>query len=65
MDTRKRLTDTKVQVEAPFEYAEKLACLAQRQQEIEQSLDLTKNQAPSQLNADGSDVSPDEGRQGQ
>jgi len=48
-DTRKRLTDTKAQVEAPFEYGEKLAALVQRQQEIEDLLDLTKNQASSQL----------------
>ena len=60
-DTRKRLTDTKVQVEAPFEYVEKLASLVHRQQEIGDALDLTKNQASSQLNADGSDgSSPDD-----
>jgi hypothetical protein len=54
-DTRKRLTDTQTQVEAPFEYAEKLASLVQRQQEIEDALDLTKNQVSSQLNADVAD----------
>jgi len=48
-DTRKRLTDTQAQVEAPFEYVEKLASLVRRQQEIEDALDLTKNQASSQL----------------
>jgi len=46
-DSRKRLADTQAQVVAPFEYAEKLASLMQRQQEIEEQLDLTKNQAPS------------------
>jgi hypothetical protein len=60
-DTRKRLSDTKVQVEAPFEYAEKLTSLAQRQQEIEDALDLTKNQASIQLNSEGSDVLSEEG----
>jgi hypothetical protein len=56
-DTRKRLTDTQPQVEAPFEYAEKLTSLVQRQQEIEDALDLTKNQAASHLNADGTNGS--------
>jgi predicted metal-dependent peptidase len=60
-DTRKRFTDTKVQVEAPFEYAEKLASLVQRQQEIEDALDLTKNQASSQLNAESSDSPHEDG----
>jgi uncharacterized membrane protein YccC len=50
-DTRKRLADTQAQVEAPFEYAARLAFLARRQQEIENELDLTKNQAPSVLDA--------------
>jgi predicted nucleic acid-binding Zn-ribbon protein len=54
-DTRKRLTDTKVQVEAPFEYAEELASLVQRQQEIEDALDLTKHQASGQLAANGTE----------
>ena len=48
-DTRKRLADTQAQVETPFEYAERLASLARRQQEIEEQLDLTKDQAPSGL----------------
>ena len=34
--------DTQVQVEAPFEYAERLASLLRRQQEIEDELDLTR-----------------------
>ena len=48
-DTRKRLADTQAQIEAPFEYAERLASLARRQQEIADELDLTKSQAPSGL----------------
>jgi hypothetical protein len=51
-DTRKRLADTQTQVNAPFEYAERLAELVQRQQAIEDELDLTKNQAAAQLEAD-------------
>ena len=54
-DTRKRLADTQTQVEAPFEYAERLASLARRQQETEDELDLTGDQAPS-----GLDGKPDE-----
>ena len=54
-DTRKRLADTQVQVDAPFEYADRLASLVRRQQEIEDELDLTKGQAPS-----GLDGKPDE-----
>jgi len=37
----------------------------QRQQEIEDTLDLTKNQASSQLNADGSDGSSEGGTKGE
>ncbi len=51
-DTRKRLADTQAQVDTPFEYAERLAALVQRQQEIEDALDLTKNQAPRQFDAE-------------
>ena len=51
-DTRKRLADTQAQVDAPFEYAEHLSALARRQQEIENELYLTKNQAAAQLEAD-------------
>jgi TolA-binding protein len=55
-DTRKRLADTQAQVEAPFEYTERLASLVQRQQEIEDALDLTKNQAPSQCGTETGDA---------
>jgi hypothetical protein len=51
-DTRKRLADTQTQVDTPFEYAELLATLVRRQQEIEDELDLTKNRASAQLEAD-------------
>jgi hypothetical protein len=59
-DTRKRLADTQTQVGAPFEYAERLACLARRQQEIEDELDLTKGQTPSWLDGNRGEV-PSEG----
>ena len=53
-DAHKRLADTQAQADAPFEYAGRLAELVQRQQEIEDELDLTKNQASSQLGDDTS-----------
>jgi hypothetical protein len=56
LDTRKRLADTQAQVEAPFGYAERLAFLAQRQQEIEEELDLTKGQAPGALDGKPEDT---------
>jgi hypothetical protein len=51
-DTRKRLVDTQAQVGARFEYAARLADLSRRQQEIEDDLDLTKNQASAQLGSE-------------
>jgi len=51
-ESRKRLADSQAQVDAPFEYAERLASLAQRQQQIENELDLTKSQSSSQLEAE-------------
>jgi N12 class adenine-specific DNA methylase len=60
-DTRKRLADTQAQVEAPFEYAERMASLARRQQEIEDELDLTKGLAPSVLDGKPDEASPEGG----
>ena len=51
-DTDKRTTDLTAQIGQPFEYEDRLTTLTQRQQEIAESLDLTKNQASSQLEAD-------------
>ncbi len=51
-DTRKRLADTQAQLGVPFEYAERLMDLVQRQRAIEDQLDLTKNQASAQLEAE-------------
>ena len=45
-------------MDAPFEYAERLASLVQRQQQIEDELDLTKNQASSRLKADSAEAPP-------
>ena len=56
---RKRLEGSVSQSEAPFEYAAKLAALTVRQSEIEDALDLTKNQAPMQLNSNTETVEPE------
>jgi prefoldin subunit 5 len=48
-DVRKRLADSREQADAPFEYAQRLATLVGRQQEIEDALDLTKGQAVASL----------------
>jgi N12 class adenine-specific DNA methylase len=49
---RRRSEDLQVQAGQPFEYADKLATLAQRQQELVAALDLTKGQAPGALSAE-------------
>ena len=51
-DTRKRIADLAAQNDQPFEYEERLSTLICRQQEIADALDLTKNQASAQLDAD-------------
>ena len=51
-DTRKRVTDVTAQCGQPFEYSERLAVLILRQQEIADALDLSKNQAASQLESE-------------
>ena len=55
-DAQKRLTDLQEQVDAPFEYADKLASLVKRQQQVTDALDLNKNQAPNQLDAQADEV---------
>ena len=57
-DTRKRITDLAAQTDQPFEYEERLSTLIRRQQEIADALDLTKNQASAQLEADSPKDSP-------
>jgi hypothetical protein len=47
VDTQKRGMELEKKVGAPFEHEERYHDLSKRQQEIEDRLDLTKNQAPS------------------
>jgi hypothetical protein len=56
-DTRKRLTEFTVQSGQPYEYADRLAALSRRQQEVADALDLTKSQASSQMAAEEQDES--------
>ncbi len=48
-DSQKRATELEAKVGAPFEKEERYHKLVSRQSEIEEQLDLTKNQAPSQI----------------
>ena len=50
-DSRKRAVELEAKVGAPFEKEERYHHLVKRQSEIEEQLDLTKNQAPNQLEA--------------
>ncbi|MCI0538403.1 MAG: hypothetical protein L0Z50_24615 [Verrucomicrobiales bacterium] len=50
-DTRKRIADLGTHCGQTFEYTDRLAELMRRQAEIADALDLTKNQASSQLGA--------------
>jgi len=50
--TQRRLEELQPHAHKPFEHEEKLKCLIQRQQEIVQALDLTKNQASNSLAAE-------------
>jgi hypothetical protein len=47
-DSQKRAKEYGAKVGAPFEKEERYHLLVQRQSEIEEKLDLTKNQAPVQ-----------------
>jgi hypothetical protein len=55
-DSQKRAGELEAKVGAPFEKEERYHKLVNRQSEIEDQLDLTKNQAPSQVDADESDA---------
>jgi hypothetical protein len=55
-DSQKRAKEFEAKVGAPFEHEKRYHQLAERQSEIEEKLDLTKNQAPSQVE----DVAADE-----
>jgi hypothetical protein len=48
-DSQKRAKEFEAKVGAPFEHEKRYHQLAERQSEIEEKLDLTKNQAPSQV----------------
>jgi N12 class adenine-specific DNA methylase len=50
-DSQKRIDDLKVRVGQPFQHEEKLTVLSTRQQEIIAALDISKNQASSQLDS--------------
>jgi hypothetical protein len=50
-DSQKRATELEAKVGAPFEHEQRYHDLSKRQSDIEEKLDLTKNQASSQLEA--------------
>jgi N12 class adenine-specific DNA methylase len=50
-DSQKRAKELESKVGAPFEHEKRYHHLSERQSEIEEKLDLTKNQAPNQLEA--------------
>jgi hypothetical protein len=50
-DAHKRAKELEGKVGAPFEHEKRYEELCRRKSEIEEKLDLTKNQAPSQANA--------------
>jgi N12 class adenine-specific DNA methylase len=54
--SQKRIAGMQEQAEQPFEHTDKLAALTKRQQEITDALDLSKNQASSQLDAQPSEA---------
>jgi N12 class adenine-specific DNA methylase len=54
-DSQKRATELEVKVGSSFEKEERYHHLARRQSEIEEQFDLTKNQAPNQLDTGSAD----------
>jgi predicted RNase H-like nuclease (RuvC/YqgF family) len=52
-DCAKKQKDFEAKVGESFEHEAKLHTLAQRQADLEKALDITKNQAPDSLAADG------------
>jgi predicted nucleic acid-binding Zn-ribbon protein len=55
-DSQKRGMELEAKVGAPFEKEDRYHHLVKRQSEIEEQLDLTKNQAPSQVEDGETDV---------
>ncbi len=64
-DTRKRAQELSEKIGAPFEHEQRYQELGRRQAEIEDKLDLTKNQAPSQVEASPADDAQEKESQGQ
>ena len=64
-DSQKRAIELEAKVGAPFEKEERYHQLVKRQSEIEEKLDLTKNQAPSQLESAADDETTEENSQQQ
>jgi len=64
-DSQKRATELEAKVGAPFEKEERYHQLSKRQSEIEEKLDLTKNQAPSQAEAVSDDEAEEKNSQHQ
>jgi hypothetical protein len=58
-DAQKRAKELEGKVGAPFERETRYQELSRRQNEIEEQLDLTKNQAPSQAESTSMDVAED------
>jgi hypothetical protein len=58
-DSHKRAKELETKVGAPFEHDKRYHELSKRQSEIEEKLDLTKNQAPSQVDAAATDERED------
>ena len=58
-ESQKRATELEAKVGSPFEKEERYHKLVSRQSEIEEKLDLTKNQAPSQVDAETTDERED------
>jgi hypothetical protein len=58
-DSQKRAKEFESKVNAPFEHDRRYHQLAERQAEIEEKLDLTKNQASSQVDAVATDERED------
>ena len=52
LDCHKRAKELEGKIGAPFEHEKRYQQLTRRQGEIEEKLDLTKNQAPSQADAE-------------
>jgi hypothetical protein len=62
---QKRANEFEVKVGAPFEREQRYHQLAKRQSEIEEALDLTKNQASSQIEVEENGVNPEDNSQQQ